>query len=365
MVLNVLDGVWRWLFVPELVLAVSVFALDIVRRRRARTDVATSPLDVSRARRPRLTLRGAGVVLIVVAVAFVDDPHRDWTRPAGPSHVTGSLPNATNADHIYSVAVRTSPSWLLMRVWTGVHGAGHFTAPERRLQQTLNDVAHVERGAEVRGAAYAYSGRPVTITGDGVTASVGGASQGIATGDIIHTVAGHPVRSVGEYLAALFRAFRARDPFPVEVTRRGNPRDVTIDPTQPFHVAGRARTGFTVDVGPDPVAVVDDGTTGSSDGVALVLGILVQLGTIAAPTRPVVATGIVTVDGEVTDIADVDQKAVAAATVQPCVFLVPSHNVAAARKSRPHLNVVGIDTIDDAVHALTANGCYTPGTSSQ
>lgn len=105
--------------------------------------------------------------------------------------------------------------------------------------------------------------------------------------------------------------------------------------------------------------VIDSGTIGGpSAGLAFTLGVLdrLSMGELTGG-RKVAATGTIDVDGHVGDVGGVVQKTAAVRAAGAQVFFVPvAEYDAAVAHAGPKLEVVKVDTLDDAIAALARLG---------
>ncbi len=109
---------------------------------------------------------------------------------------------------------------------------------------------------------------------------------------------------------------------------------------------------------PFPVKIDSANIGGPSAGLAFALAIVQELtpGDITGDHR-ISATGTIAPDGSVGEIGGVAQKADAARAAGATVFLVPSANYAQAKAhAGPHLRVISVKSLDDALAALGAAG---------
>lgn len=109
---------------------------------------------------------------------------------------------------------------------------------------------------------------------------------------------------------------------------------------------------------PFPVRIDTEDVGGPSAGLALTLGILDHLTPGSLSGGHVVATtGTIDPEGRVGEVGGVAQKAVAANGVDARLLLVPRREAADARRlAADDVEVVGVDTLDDALEALAGIG---------
>lgn len=120
-------------------------------------------------------------------------------------------------------------------------------------------------------------------------------------------------------------------------------------------------TAFTRDLVydlPFPVTIDTEDVGGPSAGLALTLGILDHLTPGSLSGGQVVATtGTMDPEGRVGEVGGVAQKAAAASRADARLLLVPSAEAADARRlASGDVEVVGVDTLDDALAALADIG---------
>lgn len=143
--------------------------------------------------------------------------------------------------------------------------------------------------------------------------------------------------------------------------RDGQQQDVQVstvsapnDPTRP--VVGVTVGTYMFDVHtPFPVEIQSDNVGGPSAGMMFALGILDAV-TDGDLTRGnyVVGTGTIAADGTVGAVGGAAEKALAAEQDGAQVFLVPKDDAEEAKRWVQHMQIVPIETFDDAVRALCA-----------
>lgn len=113
---------------------------------------------------------------------------------------------------------------------------------------------------------------------------------------------------------------------------------------------------------PFQVDVNSDGIEGPSAGLAFTLGIINSLsGGDLTGGHKVAATGIMGLSGSVGEVGGVPQKAVAVRKAGATVFLVPPANYQQARsKAGPHLDVIAVSSLSQALAALKGLGGKVP-----
>lgn len=118
---------------------------------------------------------------------------------------------------------------------------------------------------------------------------------------------------------------------------------------------------------PFEVEINSDGIGGPSAGLAFTLGIINQLGggDLTAGKR-VAATGTISMSGAVGPVGGIPQKTIAVRKAGATVLLVPAgaNYRQALSKAGPHLHVVAVSSLDQALAALSALGGRVPPHSS-
>jgi hypothetical protein len=299
----------------------------------------------------------AGTLCLTGAVLVFPDVHHSWEWSNDPEPASSRLvgtPPASGDVYLVTVGIMRDAPAIPARLLHLIGRGPRLVAAASRQDDTFAALAGQENPREIMAAAYRFAGRPVTITGIGVDVYDARGSRDLDVGDVIVSINDRPVRTSNEYLAALY----APHAYPLTMQRRRGNRTETLTLPGSPGVFVRSRPELRFDFGTEPsVGIAPTTSIGSSDGLPMGLAVLVQLGAIPAPARPVVATGTLTADGRVTEIGGADLKAASAQRVHPCVFLVPANNVAAARAAEPALNIVGVASLTDAVNAIRNNRC--------
>ena len=193
----------------------------------------------------------------------------------------------------------------------------------------------------------------------------GGPADGLlSSSDVILSVDGLPVTTVESLLAVL----GGLDPgtpttITVEDSETHERRDVELTlGTHPD--SGGAYIGVSgvterVERSPLPFEIdISSGNVGGpSAGLAFTLLVLDVLtpGELTGGKR-VAVTGSIRLDGSVGDVGGVTQKSVAAREAGAEIILVPAALVEEARSGAGEVPVVGVETLDDALEVLAAQG---------
>lgn len=153
-------------------------------------------------------------------------------------------------------------------------------------------------------------------------------------------------------------------------TRWSNGSEVCLQPGTKSHLAlppagvPRACLGIasyqayrTVGL-PFKVTIDSEGIIGPSAGLAFTLGLLNELdGGKLTAGRKIAATGTMSVTGQVGDVGGVPQKTVAVRRAGATIFFVPPPEYFRAKAhAGPHLRVVAVSTLDQAVKVLERLG---------
>jgi PDZ domain-containing protein len=138
----------------------------------------------------------------------------------------------------------------------------------------------------------------------------------------------------------------------IPVTLGANPDD----PERPFLGVLLDTRGFALDF-PVEVTIDTQEIGGPSAGLAFTLEVLDRLteGDLTGGME-VAATGAIGLDGRVLPIGGAAQKGAAVEDAGIELFLVPRRNLEQARRHTSDLEVVAVDTLDDALQALEAAG---------
>ena len=328
-------------------------------------------------RRLAFVLTGLMVVAVAgVALTLIPSNHYlvlpDRARPTDPLvRIPGE--ESQDEEDIYMVDVRIGRANLLERLFPGIQ-EGADLLPERainpegvsdrqRRQSSLNDMSRSQLVAIT--VALRELGREVDVSGSGaevVLVQPGSPADGVLeVGDVIVEAEGEPIESIDDLRRALEDVEPGQE---VELTvQRGDERvDLTSGTQASPDDPDRAVVGVQVQDALDfefPVDIeIDAGAIGGpSAGLAFALDIVDELGDDIDRGRKIVATGELTIDGEVLPIGGVKQKAIGAREAGADIFLVPDANFEDARKAVDvdDLEIVPVSTFDEALSVLAAN----------
>ena len=326
-------------------------------------------------RRLAFVLTGLLVVVVTgLALSMIPSDHYivlpDRARPTDPLvRIPGE--ESQDEEDIYMVDVRIGRASLFERLfpWTK---EGADLLPERvvnpagvsdrqRRQSSLNDMSRSQLIAIT--VALRELGREVDVNESGaeiVLVQPDSPADGVLeVGDVIVEAEGQEVESIQGLQRALSDVEPGQD---VELTvQRGDERVQVTSGTQAApDDPDRAVMGVQVQDALDfefPVDIeIDAGNIGGpSAGLAFALDIMDELGDDIDRGRKIVATGELTLDGEVLPIGGVKQKAIGAREAGADIFLVPDANLEDARKATDDLEIIPVSNIQEALSVLAAN----------
>jgi PDZ domain-containing protein len=323
-------------------------------------------------RRLAYVLAGLAVVVVTaVVLTMVPSDHYivlpDKARPTDPLvRIPGE--ESQDEEDIYMVDVRIGRANLLERLFPGIQ-EGADLLPERavnpegvsdrqRRQSSLNDMSRSQLIAIT--VALRELGREVAVTESGaevVLVQPDSPADGVLeVGDVIVEAEGQEVDSIQDLQRALADVEPGQE---VELTvQRGDERvRVTSGTRAAPDDPDRAVMGVQVQDALDfefPVDIeIDAGAIGGpSAGLAFALDIVDELGEDIDRGRKVVATGELTLDGEVLPIGGVKQKAIGARDAGADIFLVPDANFEDARNAVDDLEIIPVSSFDEALSVL-------------
>jgi Lon-like protease len=329
---------------------------------------------VLRSRSVRLLLIALAVLLAAgLALTFLPSDHYlvlpDRARPTDPLvKIPGEENPSEDGGGIYMVDVRIGRASLFERLFPQVH-EGAELLPERainpegvsdrqRRRSSLNEMSRSQLVAIT--VALRQLGREVDVDSVGaevVLVQPGASAEGeLEIGDVIVEAAGEEVTTT----ASLQRAMS--DVAPGDDVTLGVEREAeTIELTLPTRAAGddpdRAVVGVQVRDAEDfrfPVDIeIDAGSIGGpSAGLAFALDIVDELGDDVDGGRTIVATGELSLEGDVGPIGGIKQKVIGARDAGADVFLVPDRNAADARAVADGLEIVAVSDFDEALAEL-------------
>lgn len=212
-------------------------------------------------------------------------------------------------------------------------------------------------------AALRALGYPVSVRYEGVRVTAlmadSPAAGVLAAGDRILAVDGRATPHIAR-LAEVLRKIPPGQPVPVTVDRAGRRLDLLVPSTVHPNREGAGlrvlvRTVFSVDL-PMEVEIDPGQITGPSGGLIFSLEIVEQLtGESLSGGAIIAGTGTVDPEGRVGTVGGVTQKVYTAEAAGAEILLVPRANYAEARAVASQLEVVGVDTVRQAVDWLRSH----------
>jgi Lon-like protease len=352
-----------------------------------------TPEERKRQRRNRRLLIAGVAVLAVIVVgivtaAVVRVPY--FLLSPGGTYRTQNLitikgaPSYPQKGSIEYVTVSVSSREINALQWALAHTDSSVTiapadeilppnqTPAQNQQQNFQEMADSKTSASV--VALEHLGYHVQASGTG--AGVAGVGKGspashvLKVGDTITAVDGKPIH-LAEDLVAVIHAHQPGDqiqvtfdPAPTKALTKPAPKTETVTLVANPTDKSQAYLGVALETRdlhfpklPVTISVSTPDVGGPSAGLAFTLGIMdvMTKGSLSGGHK-VASTGTMDVDGNVGPIGGMHQKVLAVKASGAQEFLVPRSEYAEARKYAGSLKVVPVDTIDQALTALTALG---------
>jgi Lon-like protease len=275
---------------------------------------------------------------------------------------------ASDGAGIYMVDILVRRENLLERLWPGVE-AGADTRDERQLnphgvserqrRETLS--LDMTRSQQIAAAVALESlGYDVDATPSGAEIDTvipdTPADGRLRPGDVIVKARGRDVKTPNDLREAM-EGVEPGETVRLTYRRSGGLTDVTLGTQAATDDRSRAVVGVIVEQAASidlPIDVkIDAGSIGGpSAGLAFALDIVDELGSDVDQGRRIVVTGELGLDGVVSAIGGVKQKAIGAEKAGADLFVVPSDNAEEAREYADGLEVVAVDDFDEALEAL-------------
>ena len=326
------------------------------------------------------TFRLVLVVLVVVAAAalaltYIPSDHYivlpDRARPTDPLVDVPGEQNGSGDGGIYMVDVRIGRANLFERLFPGLQEGAellpeHVINPEgvsdtQRRRSSLNEMSRSQLIAIT--VALQELGEEVDIEAMGaevVLVQPGAPADGeLEVGDVIVAAEGEDVTSTSNLQQAM-SDLTPGDQASLTVERgEGERVELTLGTRASDQDPDRAVVGVQVQDAEDfrfPVDIeIDAGSIGGpSAGLAFALNIFDELGDDVDRGRTIVATGELTLEGDVLPIGGIKQKVIGAREAGADLFLVPDRNAADAREAADGLEIVAVSDFDEALSALAA-----------
>jgi Lon-like protease len=314
-----------------------------------------------------ITAAAVGVMWLLPSNHYIVLPDR--ARAVDPLISVPGESRAVETAGIYMVDVRVGRASLFERLFPGVY-EGSTLLPEHVLnpagvpdrERRESSLQDMDRSQEIATTvALRALGRRVAVTPVGAQVVLvlpnAPADGELEVGDLIVRAQGEQVRTSDELVEAM-ADIEPGDPVTLRVRRESSARNVTLRTQAARDDPERAVVGIQVQDAADfrfPVDIeIDSGSIGGpSAGLAFALDIVDELGEDIDRGRTIVATGELSLEGEVAAIGGVPQKTLAARRAGADVFLVPDGNAAEARRHAEGLSIVAVSDFEEALSALT------------
>jgi PDZ domain-containing protein len=311
-----------------------------------------------------------------LALTFLPSDHYivlpDRARPTDPLvDIPGEEAGPVGNAGIYMVDVRVGRASLFERLFPGLREGAellpeHVINPEgvsdtQRRRSSLNEMSRSQLVAIT--VALRQLGREVDVEAIGAEVVLvqpdAPADGELEVGDVIVAAEGEDVTSTSDLQGAM-SDLSPGDEASLTVERgEGEQIDLTLATRASNQEPERAVVGVQVQDAEDfqfPVDIeIDAGSIGGpSAGLAFALNIVDELGDDVDGGRTIVATGELTLEGDVLPIGGIKQKVIGAREAGADVFLVPDRNAADAREAADGLEIVAVSDFGEALSALAA-----------
>jgi Lon-like protease len=313
-----------------------------------------------------LLVGAAGILWLVPSDHYIVLPDR--ARPVDP---LVNVPGEDEQQHsagIYMVDVRVGRANLFERLFPGVYDGAELV-PERILnpagvsdrQRRTSSLNQMSRSQQIAiTVALRELGRRVSVEASGaevVLVTPGSPAVGeLQVGDVIVEARGEPIATTID-LRRTMRPVQPGSRVDLTVRREGEDVELSVGTEASQEGPRRAVMGVQVRDAQEfhfPLDVeIDAGSVGGpSAGLAFALEIVDELGSDLENGRRVVATGEITLSGDVLAVGGVRQKTIGAREAGASVFLVPDANAAEAREEAGDLEIVPVSDFDEALSFL-------------
>jgi PDZ domain-containing protein len=291
-------------------------------------------------------------------------------RPVAPlvEVEDGQTTAASDDSGIYMVDILVRRANLLEKLIPGVK-EGADVVPEQALnphgvtdqQRTQTGQLDMTRSQQIAAAVALRSlGYDVTATPSGAEIETvipdTPASGELEPGDVIVRANGGSVETP-EDLRSAMETVEPGDEIEISYRRDGELTELTLGTQASVDDPKRAVIGVIVQQAasielPLDVEIDDAGVIGPSAGLAFALDIVDELGTEVDRGRRIVVTGELGLDGSVNPIGGVKQKVIGAEQAGADVFVVPEDNAEEARQYADGIQVVAVESFDEALNEL-------------
>jgi Lon-like protease len=326
---------------------------------------------------PRRSLFSLGVLLALAIVAagvlwLVPSDHYivlpDRARPVDPLVSVPGEDEEQRSTGIYMVDVRVGRANLFERLFPGVYDGAELVpesvlnpvgvSDRQRRTSSLNQMSRSQQIAIT--VALRELGRQVSVEAVGaevVLVTPDAPADGeLQVGDVVVEAHGEPIANTIDLRQAM-RPVRPGSTVELTVRREGEEVELSVGTQASQQGPRRAVMGVQVRDAQEfdfPLDVeIDAGSVGGpSAGLAFALEIVDELGSDLENGRRVVATGEITLAGDVIAVGGIRQKTIGAREAGASVFLVPDANAAEARAQAEDLEIIPVSDFDEALAAL-------------
>jgi PDZ domain-containing protein len=272
---------------------------------------------------------------------------------------------------IYMVDILVRKANLFERLFPGMNDGATLVPAEvlnpagvseqqRRKSSDLDMTRSQEVAAAValRELGYAVEATPSGAEISLVVPGSPAAEAKLQPGDVIVEAVEREISTTGDLRRAM-ETVEPGDSITIKIRRSGAHTEHTLSTRAAEDDAERAVIGVIVQQAATielPVEItIDAGSIGGpSAGLAFALNILDELGTEIDQGRRIVVTGELGLDGRVEPIGGVKQKTIGARKADADLFVVPRDNASEARRYAEDLEIVSVETFDEALEALDA-----------
>jgi Lon-like protease len=325
---------------------------------------------------PTLALFLGALILAVAAVLYLAPSDQyiflpDQARPLAPLVKIEGEKRDANPGGLYYVAVDVRRASILEEAFPGLHEGATLVPREQVLPEGVDERARrqselreMSRSQEYAAAVALRSlGEDVEVTSRGALIEAVGdgfpADGKLRPGDVVTAVDGRAVRSAAD-LTEQMRTKRPGETVRLRVRRGREMFQVSLPTVENPRAKERAFLGVVIADDADVDLPIDieinlGNVGGPSAGLAFALDIHEELGRDVDHGRRIAATGEITLDGRIRPVGGLKQKTIAARRSGMDLFLVPGENAAEARRHADGLQVVAVDSFQQALQKLATN----------
>jgi len=322
----------------------------------------------------RLVLFAAVLVTAFAVLWYTPTPY--YITAPGAAIDTARLVKAQGgtprAGHLYMLVLNTSQASLLDYLYAKVDRRavlenqrqylGDIPDYAKYLELTRQMMADSQMTAKALAEQRVGLGKGVVPQGvQVIDLATGSPSLGILQKqDVIVAMGGRPIRSLAE-LQSFMAGMQPGTPLVLRIQRGGREQEVTVITGEDPQQKGRAILGIfpkdnlTFDI-PVSVQINSGSITGPSAGLMFTLQLIDQLSPEGlAGDLKIAGTGTIEPDGSVGTIGGVQQKVFTAEAAGAQFMFVPRGNYADAQKVATRVQLIPVDSLDDALAWLKAH----------